>query len=53
MSAIKHKKHKSDKPLTSEEGLLLESEALHGELDILKKVQALIEVEEKAKKGRS
>ena len=53
MSTIKRKKHKSDKPLTREEELLLENEALRCELDILKKLQALIQAEEKAKKHKS
>ena len=53
MSTIKLKKHKSDKPLTREEELLIENEALRCELDILKKLQALIQAEEKAKKRKS
>lgn len=53
MSTIKRKKHKSDKELTREEELLLENEALRCELDILKKLQALIQAEEKAKKRKS
>jgi transposase len=50
MSNFKRKKHKSDKPLTREEELLLENEALRCELDYLKKLQALIQAEEKVKK---
>ena len=50
MGNIKRKKHKSDKPLTREEELLLENEALRCELDYLKKLQALIQAEEKVKK---
>jgi transposase len=50
MGNIKRKKHKSDKPLTREEELLLENEALRCELDYLKKLQALILAEEKVKK---
>ena len=50
MSNFKRKKRKSDKPLTREEELLLENEALRCELDYLKKLQALIQEEEKAKK---
>jgi transposase len=53
MSNYKRKKRKSDKPLTREEELLLENEALRCELDILKKLQALIQSEEKAKKRKS
>ena len=53
MSNFKRKKHKSDKPLTREEELLLENEALRCELDYLKKLQALIQAEEKAKKRKS
>jgi transposase len=50
MSNFKRKKRKSDKPLTREEELLLENEALRCELDYLKKLQALIQAEEKIKK---
>ena len=50
MSNFKRKKRKSDKPLTREEELLLENEALRCELDYLKKLQALIQAEEKVKK---
>lgn len=53
MTNFKRKKHKSDKPLTREEELLLENEALRCELDFLKKLQALIQAEEKAKKRKS
>jgi transposase len=52
MGNIKRKKHKSDKPLTREEELLLENEALRCELDYLKKLQALILAEEKVKKRK-
>jgi transposase len=52
MSNFKRKKRKSDKPLTREEELLLENEALRCELDFLKKLQALIQAEEKAKKHK-
>ena len=53
MSDYKRKKRKSDKPLTREEELLLENESLRCQLDILKKLQALIQAEEKAKQRRS
>jgi transposase len=52
MSNFKRKKRKSDKPLTREEELLLENEALRCELDYLKKLQALIQAEELAKKRK-
>lgn len=52
MSDFKRKKRKSDKPLTKEEELLLENEALRCELDILKKLQALIQAEEKPKRHK-
>ena len=52
MSNFKRKKRKSDKPLTREEELLLENEALRCELDFLKKLQALIQAEEAAKKRK-
>lgn len=52
MSNFKRKKRKSDKPLTREEELLLENEALRCELDFLKKLHALIQAEEKAKKHK-
>lgn len=50
MNDNKRKKRKSDKPLTREEELLLEIEALRCENELLKKLQALIQAEEKAKK---
>jgi transposase len=53
MSKFKRKQRKSDKPLTREEELLLENESLRCQLDILKKLQALIQAEEKAKKRKS
>jgi transposase len=53
MSNYKRKKRKSDKPLTREEELLLENEALRCELEVLKKLQALIQAEEKAKRLKS
>lgn len=53
MSDFKRKKRKSDKPLTREEELLLENEALRCQIDILKKLQALIQAEEKAEKRKS
>ena len=43
MSNFKRKKHKSDKPLTREEELLLENERLRCENALLKKLQALIQ----------
>ncbi|OWP82589.1 hypothetical protein BWK59_15095, partial [Flavobacterium davisii] len=46
---FKRKQRKTDKPLTREEALLLENEALRCELEYLKKLQALIQIEEKAK----
>lgn len=52
MNNFKRKKRKSDKPLTREEELLLENEALRCELDFLKKLQALIQAEEQAKKRK-
>lgn len=52
MSNFKRKKRKTDKPLTREEELLLENEALRCELDFLKKLQALIQAEEQAKKRK-
>jgi transposase len=52
MSNIKRKKRKSDKPLTREEELLKENEALRCENDYLKKLQALIQAEEKANKHK-
>ncbi len=50
MDDNKRKKRKSGKPLTREEELLLENEALRCENELLKKLQALIQAEEKAKK---
>lgn len=52
MSNFKRKKRKSDKPLTREEELLLENEKLRCEIDYLKKLQALIQAEEKANKHK-
>ncbi len=52
MNENKRKKRKSDKPLTREEELLLENEALRCENELLKKLQALIQAEEKAKKRK-
>ena len=49
MDDFKRKKRKSEKPLTREEELLLENEALRCEIDFLKKLQALIQAEEKTK----
>lgn len=53
MSDFKRKKSKSDKPLTREEELLLENERLRCENALLKKLQALIQAEEAAKKRKS
>ena len=53
MNENKRKKRKSDKPLTREEELLLENEALRCENELLKKLQALIQAEEQAKKRKS
>jgi transposase len=53
MSNFKRKNRKSNQPLTREEELLLENEALRCELDVLKKFHALIQAEEKAKKRKS
>ncbi|MEI7510375.1 MAG: transposase [Flavobacterium sp.] len=53
MSNNKAKRHQSNKLLTKEEELFLENEALRCELDYLKKLQALIQAEEKAKKRKS
>ena len=50
MSNYKRKKRKSDKPLTREEELLQENEALRCELEYLKKLQALIQAEKKVKR---
>jgi transposase len=52
MNNNKRKKRKSDKPLTREEELLLEIEALRCENELLKKLQALIQAEEKARKHK-
>ena len=52
MDTNKRKKRKSDKPLTREEELLLEIEALRCENELLKKLQALIQAEEKAKRRK-
>ena len=52
MNNNKRKKRKSDKPLTREEELLLEIEALRCENELLKKLQALIQAEEKASKRK-
>ncbi|WP_396147763.1 hypothetical protein [Flavobacterium sp.] len=52
MSNNKRKKRKSDKPLTREEELLLENESLRCQLDILKKLHALIQAEESTKKRK-
>ncbi|WP_310377718.1 transposase [Flavobacterium sp.] len=52
MDTNKRKKRKSDKPLTPEEELLLENEALRCENELLKKLQALIQAEEKATKRK-
>lgn len=54
MSNYKRKQHKSDKPLTREEELLLENERLRAENDFLKKFNALVQGEEKklAKRNR-
>lgn len=53
MDNNKRKKRKSDKPLTREEELLKENEMLRCENDFLKKLQALIQAEEKANKRKS
>ncbi|WP_395060166.1 helix-turn-helix domain-containing protein [Flavobacterium sp.] len=52
MNNNKRKKRKSDKPLTREEELLLENEALRCENELLKKLQALIQAETQAKKRK-
>lgn len=46
---FKRAKKKSNKPLTREEQLLLENESLRAELDLLKKLQALIQQEQNKK----
>jgi transposase len=48
----KRKKRKSDKPSTREEELLLEIETLRCENELLKKLQALIQAEEKTTKRK-
>ena len=53
MRNFKRKKRKSDKPLTREEELLLENEALRCKLDYLKKLHALIQAEKQIKKRKS
>ena len=53
MSNSERKKRKSDKPLTREEELLKENLALRCEIDFLKKLQALIQAEEKTKNRKS
>ncbi len=50
MSNFKRSKRTSDKPLTREEELLLENERLRCELDLLKKLQALIQAEKSKKR---
>jgi transposase len=52
MTNFKRKKRKSDKPLTREEELMAEMEKLRCENDLLKKLHALIQAEEKAKKRK-
>jgi transposase len=52
MNDNKRKKRKSDKPFTREEELLLEIEALRCENELLKKLQALIQAEERAEKRK-
>jgi transposase len=47
---FKRAKKKSKKPLTREEELLLENESLRAELDLLKKLQALIQEEQSKKR---
>jgi transposase len=46
---FKRAKKKSNKPLTREKELLLENESLRAELDLLKKLQALIQQEQNKK----
>ena len=53
MTNFKRKKRKLDKPLTREEELLLENEALRCELAYLKKLQALIQPKTQNKKHKS
>ena len=50
MSNFKRSKRTSTKPLTREEELLLENERLRCELDLLKKLQALIQAEKTKKR---
>ncbi|MDI1315936.1 helix-turn-helix domain-containing protein [Flavobacterium sp.] len=50
MSNFKRSKRTSDKPLSREEELLLENERLRCELDLLKKLQALIQAEKTKKR---
>lgn len=52
MDNFKRKKRKSDKPLTREEELLQEIEILRCENALLKKLQALIQAEEEAKRRK-
>jgi len=52
MDNFKRKKRKSDKPLTREEELLQEIERLRCENALLKKLQALIQAEEEAKRHK-
>ena len=52
MDNFKRKKRKSDKPLTREEELLQEIERLRCENALLKKLQALIQAEEEAKRRK-
>ena len=52
MNNNKRKNRKSDKPLTREEELLLEIESLRCENELLKKLQALIQEEQKATKRK-
>lgn len=47
---FKRAKKKSTKPLTREEELLIENESLRAELDLLKKLQALIQAEQNKKR---
>jgi transposase len=46
---FKRAKKNSNKPLTREEELLLENESLRAELDLLKKLQVLIQQEQNKK----
>jgi hypothetical protein len=48
----KRKTRKSDIPITREEELLLKNEALYCENELLKKLPALIQAEEKARKRK-